>query len=43
MAAHVWVVDVPDADRRELEQRVGDKGAHAREDRHTRSPGERSA
>ena len=31
MAAHVRVVEVPEADRRELERRVGDKGAPARE------------
>src|SRR5687767_1741041 len=31
MAAHVRVVEVPDADRRELERRVRDKGAPARE------------
>jgi hypothetical protein len=31
MAAHVRVVEVPDADRRELEHRVGGKGAPARE------------
>ena len=31
MAAHVRVVEVPDADRRELERRVRDKGALARE------------
>ena len=31
MAAHVRVVEVPDADRRELERRARDKGAPARE------------
>src|SRR4051812_17581957 len=31
MAAHVRTVDVPESDRRELERRVGDKGAPARE------------
>src|SRR5688500_5574495 len=31
MAAHVRTVEVPDADRRELERRVRDKGAPARE------------
>src|SRR3982751_6129461 len=31
MAAHVRVVEVPDADRRELERRARDKGARARE------------
>src|ERR671921_2021532 len=31
MAAHVRVVEVPDADRRELERRSRDKGAPARE------------
>src|SRR3712207_9525479 len=31
MAAHVRVVEVPDADRQELERRVRDKGAPARE------------
>jgi len=31
MAAHVRVVEVPEADRRELERRVRDKGAPARE------------
>src|SRR5215207_926675 len=31
MAAHVLVVEVPEADRRELERRVRDKGAPARE------------
>ena len=31
MAAHVRVVEVSDADRRELERRVRDKGAPARE------------
>src|SRR3954464_13153557 len=30
MAAHVRTVEVPDADRRELERRVRDKGAPAR-------------
>src|SRR5574342_885187 len=30
MAAHVRVVEVPDADRRGLERRVRDKGASAR-------------
>src|SRR4051794_41851808 len=31
MAAHVRTVEVPDADRRELQRRVRDKGAPARE------------
>src|SRR5215211_1718945 len=31
MAAHVRVVEVPDADRRELERRARDRGAPARE------------
>jgi len=31
MAAHVRIVEVPDADRRELERRVRDRGAPARE------------
>jgi|SRR4051794_41614727 transposase len=31
MAAHVRVVEVPDADRRVLQRRVRDKGAPARE------------
>ena len=31
MAAHVRVVEVPETDRRELERRVRDKGAPARE------------
>ena len=31
MAAHVRVVAVPDVDRRELQRRVRDKGAPARE------------
>src|SRR3954447_9513240 len=31
MAAHVRAVDVPEVDRRELERRVRDKGAPARE------------
>src|SRR5215212_7364080 len=31
MAAHVRTVEVPDADRRELERRVRDRGAPARE------------
>src|SRR4051812_15334890 len=31
MVAHVRAVDVPEADRRELERRVRDKGAPARE------------
>jgi hypothetical protein len=31
MAAHVRTVEVPDADRRELERRARDKGAPARE------------
>jgi Homeodomain-like domain len=31
MAAHVRTVEVPDADRRELQRRVRDKGAPARD------------